>query len=211
MAEGDAGTGQGDTGAGEGDAGTSFLDGIKDEGIRGSEHLSKMENLDGLAQGYIDMKTSQPVVPETADNYQVDIPTDVKVDETDSGLFRGAAHEMGLTNEQYQKVMQFDFARATRTNKVAQEAHEKAVSDMKLEMGDKYDENLATAQKVMAAAKTEELAKTDLGNNPELFRLLVWVGGSIAEDQLETGAGGGQGDGRPKDDAGKPALKYANM
>ena len=33
----------------------------------------------------------------------------------------------------------------------------------------------------------------------------------LSEDQLEIGSGGGEGDTRPKDDAGRPTLKYKGM
>lgn len=202
--------GQGDTGAGGGEI-TSFLDGIQSEDLRGNESLTGFENLDGLAQGYIDLKTSQPVLPENADGYQIDVPEGMTVDQADFGLFKEQALQMGLTNDQYQNVLKFDFARNARIAKNHQEAQDKAVAELKLELGDKYDESLATAQKVLRLSGQEGLAAMELGNNPELFRLLNWVGDKISEDQLETGVGGGSTDTRQKDDSGRPVIQYKNM
>lgn len=202
--------GQGDTGAGGGEI-TSFLDGIQSEDLRGNESLTGFENLDGLAQGYIDLKTSQPVLPENEDGYQIDVPEGMTVDQADFGLFKEQALQMGLTNDQYQNVLKFDFARNARIAKNHQEAQDKAVAELKLELGDKYDESLATAQKVLRLSGQEGLAAMELGNNPELFRLLNWVGDKISEDQLETGVGGGSTDTRQKDDSGRPVIQYKNM
>jgi len=209
MAEGDAG--QGDTGAGEGD--TSFRDGITDEGMRANEHLGAHETLDSLATDYIALKDSQPVLPGSVDEYKVDIPADIKVDEADFGAFKTLAHENGMTNELYQKIVQFDFARSSRIAKADQETHEAAVTELKTELGDKYDAQLAMGKKVLeASGRMDDLGKdVDLGNTPALFRLLSWVGEKISEDQLEIGSGGGEGDTRPKDDAGRPTLQYKGM
>jgi hypothetical protein len=209
MAEGDAG--QGDTGAGGGE--TSFRDGITDEGMRGNEHLGAHETLDSLATDYIKLKDSQPVLPGSVDDYKVDIPTDIQIDEADFGAFKTLAHENGMTNEVFEKVMQFDFARSSRIAKADQETHEAAVTELKTELGDKYDAQVEMGKKVLTAAgRMDDLGKdVDLGNTPALFRLLNWVGEKISEDQLEIGGGGGTGDTRTRDDAGKPALGYKDM
>lgn len=59
--------------------------------------------------------------------------------------------------------------------------------------GDKFDENLATAQKALDKFGTPELTQflidTGLGKHPELIRAFVKVGRAVSEDSLVTGNG----------------------
>lgn len=224
MADGDASKSQGDTGA--------FLASITDEGIRGNELLKDFKDSDSIAKSYIDLSKSfndnkvtleqlqstVPVVPEKPDGYQVEIPKEVKeggyFNEDDYSVFKTFAHENKLSNDQFQKIVAFDFARQKSVMDKFQKIHDEAVAGLKKEYGDKYDANLALAQKVLAAAGQKELAKrVDLGNDPGMFKLLVWVGQHISEDKLiATEEYGGDADTRPKDpDTKKPMLEFKDM
>jgi len=223
MADDTGAGGQGDTGAGGNGDGTSFLDGITDEGVRANEALKGIENLDGLATKYLeanqnlaDLKASQPTVPDSVEAYAIDIPKEVEgaVDEADLGAFKEAALGMRLTPEQYQGIMQFEFARAARLAEEYDKGQDEVMNELKKELGDGWEAALERANKVLAAIPGGEqlLESIELGDHAPLFKLMKWVGDNISEDILETGGGtGGEGDTRPRDETGKPQLQYEDM
>jgi hypothetical protein len=214
--EGDgAGNGQGATGAGDGGQKptSSFIDTITDEGLRGHESLKGFENLDSLAKGYIELRESQPVIPESVDGYAIDVPQGITVNQADLSSFKETALKLKLTPDQYKGVMEFEFTRAARINDDYNQTTDKNKKALQKELGDNFDAALQKANKVLEKAPggKDLLNSVDLSNHPALFKLMTWIGEHISEDILETGGSASHGDTRPRDDAGNPQLKYASM
>ena len=81
------------------------------EDIRESEHLKDIPDIGTLAKSYNDLKSSAPVVPEAPDKYEFTPPEGVTFDEAQAQVFKQTAHELGLSQAQYEKLMDFDIAR----------------------------------------------------------------------------------------------------
>ena len=216
MAE--PGTSQGDTGAGDGD--TSFLDGITDEAMRGNEIFKDFTDLDGLAKSHVglnqelvDLKASQPTLPENADGYSFQAQDGTELDQEVMGQFRGLAFEHKLTPEQHAAVVNFDLARQAKLTADYNTLNQANVDALKAELGDGWDEALGKANEVLKKVPGGEklMEATPLDSHPALFTFMVWLGKHISEDVLESGGAGGDGDTRKKDETGRPVLNFDGM
>lgn len=177
-----------------------FLESLNEE-VRGNEALSGIESADALATKYIENVGSQeelrsqiPKVPEKAEEYAYEFGADAKVNEEAVTEFKGVAHKLKMSAEQFKGMMDYDAARS----KATRESHQKLADDTKAElvkdMGDDYAPNLKLAQKVLKAFGAEALMNdVELGNSTVLFKALVKMGKTISEDKLEAPGGGGGG------------------
>jgi hypothetical protein len=126
-------------------------------------------------------------------------PDGVTLDAEVTGEFKGLAKELGLTQEQAQKVADFGPKMLQRWQAKQAEALAETSAKWATETradkdigGDKLNENLATAKKALDAfgspAIKTLLHESGLGNHPEVIRLLVNAGKAISEDRMVPGA-----------------------
>lgn len=109
--------------------------------------------------------------------------------------FRKFAHENGMNQKQFQAVYGFVDGIFGESRKAQIEAakarHAQAVESLKSEWGDKFDERVATANKVLRAfGGTPEQVKAftaQFANNPVAIRILAEVGRRISESALVAG------------------------
>ena len=217
---------QGNTGATNDNSGndgnvTSFLDTLTSDELKTNEHLLafKDKGIEGLAADYVNLKTSQPQIPENPDGYAFEWPSDVPQDEKGFNDFRQLAHDLKLPSETWQKIVQFDIDRGKAlsaqyeadSKKASEEKVETAAKALKAEWGNKYDENITKAKMVISKTKSDELlADRDLGNHPALAKLLVWVADSISEDKITSGGMPPKATQELGED-GKPLLHFPSM
>lgn len=136
---------------------------------------------------------------ETAEiEYQFTFEDGLEVDETVLGDLKGLAKELGLTQEQAQKVANLGAVQSLRW----QEAQQKVLADAEASWieasktdkefgGDKLPENLAVAAKALEKFGTPELKQfleeSRLGSHPEVIRMFNRVGKAIADDSVVPG------------------------
>lgn len=215
MAEGDGTVGPGDTGAG-GDVGggegtPAFLETIQNEELRGNEFLKNFDSPDSLADGYVSLRNSQPVIPENTEGYQMDIPENANFDESDFNSFKEASHKAGLTNEQWQAVVQYDYERSQQWNKSQEEAVTEAAAELTKDWGDKFDENISKATNVLSKTGFEDLGDDELvRSNPQFAKFLFHISTIISEDKLGP-RGNPAADSRDMGEDGKPLLNFPSM
>lgn len=133
--------------------------------------------------------------------------------ELDSALLEQASplfKELGLTQEQAQKLVDFQAQQVQASQQGQLEAFnqlktdwlDQAKSDKEFG-GDKFDENVATARLALTKFGSEGLTKLmndyGIGNNPEMIRFMVKVGRLMKEDVPDSG---GPNTSLPKDKAG---------
>lgn len=147
-------------------------------------------------------KDAKAEVPET---YEFKPPEGVTLDDVLITEFTPLAKELGLTQENAQKAVDF-FASKVLPRVEAQRAEAwgqtqadwaKAAQADKEVGGDAFAANVAIANKAIDRFGTPEfitaLKETGAGNHPEFVRFCVRVGKAISEDTVSTGAqGGGQ-------------------
>ena len=203
----------GQTTGDEGDGG-SVSDGfVLPEALQSSEHLKEFKSYDEIAQAHHDLKSNQPVVPE---QYTYDAPEGHELDGVMSGMFNDLSKKIGLTDEQYKAVMEFDFKRQEYEIDQIVKDRENTKLELQKEHGDKYDEVVGRAKLAVYALMGEEAGKEmfldpSYGDDPQFIKLAIAVSSKISEESLQIGDGEGNGDNRPVGEDGNPRLKYPSM
>lgn len=136
------------------------------------------------------------------------MPEGVELDEELLGKATPIFKELGLTQENAQKVVDLAAEMRQADSQAMIDAHQEQVQSWETEAkndkefgGDKFDENVGIArtgiEKVGSPALKEFLDETGFGNHPELFKMMVRVGKMVSEDD----PGGGDPAAEAKDRA----------
>lgn len=151
-------------------------------------------NTDANAQGD---KPTAPVIPE---KYEFKLPEGVKLEGAPLEELSGLAKELGLTQEQAQKVADLGAKQAQAMASQFSDQHKATVDEWATQTksdkeigGDALESNLGVAKKALDEFGSPELKKllneSGLGNHPEVVRFFVKAGKAISEDgRLVTGA-----------------------
>jgi hypothetical protein len=141
-------------------------------------------------------EVSEPEGAPESYEFQAIEGADLEVDSAPVQAFSEIAKDLNLTQEQAQSVLD-KVAPALRQqnddyiNEVRSEWVENVKSDPEIG-GDKLQENLGKAVRVLDAFGTPELksllGETGLGDNPEIIRFLVRAHQDIGEDRFLTGS-----------------------
>ena len=163
-------------------------------------------------------------VPET---YEFEPPEGFEVsEEVQSKLdaFSETAKGLGLSQEQYQKLIEYDIQRGQAAQEALSDQYAERINSWAETVradpelgGEKLQQNLAVAKQAIEAFGSPELSKLisapseknpeglGLGNHPEFIRFMYRVGRSIGEDKLV------EGDGRKVDDRTSLQRMYPSM
>lgn len=181
--------------------------GIKKDAKAGGEGSGKkdeakgQEKVDGQKQG----------APEKYADFK--LPEGLTLNKAALEKFSGTAKELGLSQEQAQKLvdLQAEIVKGDSDSTLAE--FEKTTQawkdDTKKALGANYEESLGVAAKAIERFGTPQLRQllddTRVGNHPELVQFFVKVGKAISED---TFSGEGKPKGQPKSDG---ELFYPKM
>lgn len=116
--------------------------------------------------------------PESPDKYNFELDQDVNLVPEDLQNFKELAHATGLTNEQANKLVAFESARAKAAEQAAMQSREQAVEALKSEWGNDFQNRLTGAKEMVSyyASKypdaVNELINSPAGNNPALLVML---------------------------------------
>lgn len=139
-------------------------------------------------------------VPEKPDGYKFEFGEDSQVDEAMLGGFREIAHQLGITQEQAQKLAGFYEAQIKGMNATALEARTKQA--VETEQGwlkeikgmPDFDSRKADADKAMEQFGNPELVEllnnTRLGSHPTIFKFVAEVGKALGEPGFVRSKGG---------------------
>jgi hypothetical protein len=156
-------------------------------------------------------------VPET---YTFEPPEGLELDEGTKGridAFAETAREMGLTQQQYQSLIEYDINRAQQLNDVAVEGWDRQVEEWRKSAktdkeigGEKFAENLKVAESaikqfgdpdlraLLKSPSPENPNGLAIGNHPAVLRFLNRVGKAIADPGLLQGDAAPQTEGTLK-------------
>jgi|TARA_R110000796_G_scaffold13731_2_gene44209 hypothetical protein len=142
-------------------------------------------------------------IPE---KYEFEPPEGVEVDASKVESFGETAKELGLSQKQFQQLVEYDMKRnasaledmSTQFSERINHWAEETKADKELG-GESLDENLGLAKQAIDTFGSPQLAKLidapsadnpdglGLGNHPEVIRLFYRVGRAISESDLVTG------------------------
>jgi len=162
----------------------------------GQPEAGKEASTDGAAKPG-DKPADAPAIPE---KYEFKLPEDIKLEGAALEELSGLAKELGLTQEQAQKVADLGAKQAQTLASQYVEQHKTTVNEWATQTktdkeigGEALEANLGAAKKALDQFGSPELKKllneSGLGNHPEVVRMFVKAGKAISEDgRLVTGA-----------------------
>jgi hypothetical protein len=129
------------------------------------------------------------------EKYEFKYPQGYQVDETALGEYSAAFKELGLTNEQAQRLVDMDAKRSTSSTEAAVAAHKQQVETWVGELksdpefgGAKFEANVGIANSALAAFGSPELTQffkeTGLGNHPLLVKAFHKIGTQLGEGSI---------------------------
>ena len=137
---------------------------------------------------------TKPTVPDKYDPFSV--PDGMAVDEGLSGEFGAVAKELGLPQDQAQKLVDFYTTTQQKQIEAMNESWVAAVKSDPEIGGAKLDASLAVAAKAVDAFGGQELRQffdeTGMGNHPAMVKLMINIGKRISEDSFIPGQTGGE-------------------
>lgn len=185
----------GDPGDGNNGEGDSWLQSLSED-LQGNERLQNFQSVEDLAKHALDLEGKVPQVPE---DYEVSAPEGVELSDEAVNEFKEVAKEAGLTQEQFQKLVQFDADRFQTAQEAAQEQMQEEINQelesLKSEWGNQFDAKVQTAKKALGAVADqgtyEFLDQTGMGNHPQMIKLFARLGERMSEDSFVSSDGGG--------------------
>ena len=141
-------------------------------------------------------KTKEEV--KTVEYTDFKLPEGFEVDAEALTNFKGLAKEMGISQENAQKLVDMQASLMSKQNEANTKAWEKMQNDWRSSaMADKeyggqtVKENIGVAKKALDKFGSPELKQalevTGMGNHPEFIRLLYRVGKTLKEDKMAGG------------------------
>ena len=195
------------------------------EGLRAEQSLQTFDSVDKLAKSYVnavkkiggdpanlvsipqegeswDSFYNQLGSPETPEGYDFGDDPDNELE-----FYRNATHQLGLTQEQAQNMLELYASVQEEQNEADNQATADFAVDsqiqLKREWGANYDGRLDQAQRAFNQFATPEfislMDETGLGNHPELVKAFAKIGATMGEDRLIVGSGLGQSNISPHD------------
>lgn len=165
----------------------------KPEEVKDQEGDDDQEDEDGKAD-----KSDKEKKSDVPEKYEFEFPEGFEVDEDLQTEFQDVAKELGLTQDNAQKLvnMQADFMHKVAEKQqeawasTTQEWADNAKNDKEFG-GEAFDESVGVARKALDAFGSDGLKEvldmTGAGNHPEVIRAFYKIGKAMAEDKVVTG------------------------
>jgi hypothetical protein len=149
-------------------------------------------DMGNLVKSYLSLETkmrANGAPPESPEKYAFKLPEGLEFDEKQLGEFRTKAHEKGLSQPQFEFVMNEmlrEVNDSTAAALVELLGDPKATDEaLKKEWGDAFSANKSKAQNAYRYlfGDDEEVIKL-IGNRPEVIRALAKLGSELGEDRM---------------------------
>lgn len=182
---GDAGAADGDAGASSDEGGANNSDG---DATTSSDDTGNSDEGQGEGDAGAD---GSDVVPDTYADFT--LPEGMELDETVLAEATPMFKELGLTQDQSQKVVDFYAKQVQASSQTQIDNFNQLMSDWRDQSkndgefgGDKFEENVKIARSAVDKYGTPELQQLltehGVGNHPEVVRFMVRVGQTLQED-----------------------------
>lgn len=129
-------------------------------------------------------------LPDDPSEYEWSPPEEVELDSEKHEEAKQKLHELGLTKDQFQGVMDLYAGEIQNSVEQAQQNQEQERKEtteaLREEWGDEFDKRLDRAQKqIQKAGLGERLKELGLGNNKEVLKMFEQAARATSEDSLE--------------------------
>ncbi len=166
--------------------------------IKGYRNIEKMSS--GMAKMPTPESSAEEIrafyqktgCPENSEGYEIaeveGVPRQVEVEDA----LKQVAYEQGLSKQGFEAVVNAFYEKMGADMRASREAGETA---LKTDLKDKYDEEVAIAQRFCSNCSDEFqdlLVQSGLGNNPVFIKEFISLGKKTMSDTLVQGDGGGE-------------------
>ena len=137
--------------------------------------------------------------PKSADGYKYQLPENQKVDEAALKTFSAQAHKLGLLPTQAQGVVNFYNEmmgkQVADADSVALAQREKAMTELKTEWGQAFDQKLQKANNVVSQVFPKGIMSmnledgTKIGDHPEVIKAFAALADKVGEDNIVQASG----------------------
>lgn len=130
--------------------------------------------------------------PEEATGYTLNAPEGVSVNEAKRDEFLQKAHELGLTNDQVQKLAEYELSIHQQQQEAMMSARDQAAEQLREQWGHEYSNRLAGAKEVAKIysekypAAMQEILEGPMANNPAVISMMA----ELAKTFVESGHAG---------------------
>lgn len=163
-----------------------------------------------LAKEFVDISGKVPQVPESPDGYEFQFPEGVPVDGAETKLFQQQAQKLGLSQEQYKGLIEYDISRIARALEAYEGKVEESMQALQAETKLSGDEIKAKVETAAKGLGMEDLVKRlDLMAEPAFLKHMLKLSDMIGEDKLRLS--GMAGPGLKRDETGRPIMQYESM
>lgn len=161
-----------------------------------------------LGRAAQDGAAAESAAPEAYEPFA--LPEGLPADESALQAASAAFRELGLTQDQAQKLVDLHAGQVKAQMDAWAERQEAWIGEIKSDReigGARLERNLSYAAKALdqfgSPALRQALDESGLGNHPELVRFAIRIGKVLAEDRMVPAGGGGQ---RPAADVMFPSM-----
>jgi len=179
------------------------------EDLRENEALKDMD-AGKLAASYLELQDKVPAVPDSPDKYNFDFPEDIPFDEASHKLFKEFAFNEGLTQQQFERLNEFDIKRIAGVMESFEAKRKESWEQIRQETGLEEAEIEKRIESVSEALGLGELAeRLDLRADPDFVKAMLTIKDKISEDVLKSGIPGSKE--RPRGVDGQPVIVFKDM
>jgi hypothetical protein len=183
-----------------------------DENVREKLNTSEIKDVSTLANKYVETEKRVPITPESADSYQYQFSDDTPLDETDHKLFKQESHKLGLTQAQFEGLINFDIVRMARALENYEIKRKEAVTELSSEKKLSESDISGKVERVYKALGMEDLVKRlDLNSDPQFLRAMLEINSKISEDVLMQTQTTSNANEIQRSEDGMPVIKYPSM
>lgn len=164
------------------------------------EFYSKLQSVPGVVRipedGNLNDLYNKLGRPEDASGYNLTVEGDLDAQSIEA--FKGMAHQLGLNNDQLNKIVEFDKMRADSYMEGMNNYREEAVNTLRKDWGPDFDSRMTGAKEVLKsyAEKYPEYVnelmdgRNPFGNNPVIIKALSELHSVMQEKGAVTGSSG---------------------
>ena len=200
---------------------TDWKANLSDE-VRADKSLENIKDIEGLAKSYVHAQKlvgadKIPVPnkyatdkdwdavyeklgrPKTSDGYKYELPEDQKVDEAALKNFSSQAHKLGLLPTQAQGMVKFYNEMMGKqladAESISTAQREKAMTELKTEWGQAYDQKLQKANAVVSSVFPKGIMSMNLedgskiGDHPAVIKAFSALADKMGEDDIVQSSG----------------------
>ena len=200
---------------------TDWKANLSDE-VRADKSLENIKDIEGLAKSYVHAQKlvgadKIPVPnkyatdkdwdavyeklgrPKSSDGYKYELPEDQKVDETALKNFSSQAHKLGLLPTQAQGMVKFYNEMMGKqladAESISTAQREKAMTELKTEWGQAYDQKLQKANAVVSSVFPKGIMSMNLedgskiGDHPAVIKAFSALADKMGEDDIVQSSG----------------------